>query len=99
MRKQTTAALCCTHIHLAKFRAGHVWNAVKAGEPLIQEGVIRIEKIQHAAVFANDIAKEKFSFLAHGLAERFVEFRKPFGIGLHNIDVFQLQPLTAKIFH
>ena len=44
-------------------------QAVMLGEAIVDEGVIAVEEIGDAAVFADDVGEEHFGLLPHGFAE------------------------------
>ena len=59
-----------------QFAAGHARDAIECGELLVRKGVIGIEQIEQAAIFANDRIEESDDFLALGGGQLVIELRK-----------------------
>ena len=70
---------------------------VVAGEPLVDERVLRVQELQDAAVLANDRREEEIRFLPHRLAEVVLEVGELVGVGLGGFERTSLQPLPAEL--
>lgn len=57
----------------AELGAFDAWDAVVAGEALIEEGVGGINQIEDAAVVTDECCEEELGLLLHGFAEGLVE--------------------------
>ena len=68
------------------------------GKALVDERVVGRKQIEQAAILAKDARHEKRRLGRERLPQRFVE-REDHRIGLHGLDVTQLQPLTGKVRH
>ena len=70
---QQAAAIRIGQRHLAELRAVDIRDAVVLRQALIEERVVRVQQIQHAAVFAQDVLEEQLGLLLEALAQAFVE--------------------------
>src|SRR5689334_23525000 len=61
--RQQPAAVGSLQRHAPEFIALHAFDAVKFGEPSIDETVVRIQKVEHAAVLPQDRSEEHTSEL------------------------------------
>ena len=87
------------HLHFHERLALHSGDPVVPREPLVHEGVIRADEIEHAAVFAHDRLEKHFRLAFHRRAQRPVPIREGFCVRLHDFQIAQLQPLTGEVFH
>ena len=78
-------------------RRRSVRNPVMPRQPLVDERVIGVQQIQHAAVFAHDALEEQLRLAAHGLAQVVVEIGKVSKSGLIVLQIAQEQPLAGEI--
>ena len=77
--------------------AVHVRNAVVLREPLVQERVVGLEQVEHAAVFAQDALEKQLGFAAERLAQVVVEIGKQPQVGRDRFEVAQVQPLLGEV--
>jgi hypothetical protein len=66
-------------------------------QPLVDEGVVRGEKIHHAAVVAEHAVDEHFHLAAERGPERAIESRVNEWVGLQRVHVANLQPLKREV--
>ena len=66
------------------------------GQPLVDERVVGVQQIDHAAVFMHDAAEEQLGLLAHRLPQIVVEIRERSGHRAPGLQRAQVQPLPAK---
>ena len=74
-------------------------DSVLLGQPLIQEGIIRVQKIRHRTVFLNHARHEHFNFRPHGLAQNIVEIRIDGGHRSLGLQGAQAEPLAGEVAH
>ena len=72
-------------------------DAVVAGQPLVDEGVIRVQQIDHAAIRRKLAVDEELGLAAHRVAQVLVELVEDVGVGRVLADVAQLEPLAGEI--
>ena len=65
-------------------------------EPLVDERVVRIQQIEHAAIFADEAVEEQFRLALHRAGERLVVLRVQQVVGEDLIEILQTQPLRCK---
>ena len=81
----------------AKAIAVDMGDAVMLGEALVEEGVVRLEQIEHAPVLAKHALDEKLRFLPEGLAQIVVEVREQAQVRRDRFQIAQMQPLRGEI--
>jgi hypothetical protein len=91
------AALRVAERDAAEPAAGHVWHAIVARQPLVQERVVRGQELADRAIVANLTLEEELGLLAERLAQRLVEFGKQVGVGHGVPEVAQLEPLRGEV--
>ena len=74
-------------------------DAVVPGQPLVDEGVIGVEELEHAPVLAEDRLAEPLGLLEHGLAERLVEVGEQLRVGRDVLEAPGLEPLGGEVVH
>ena len=84
--------------HASQLRPVDVLHAVMLSQPLIEIGVVGRQHVENAAVLAHDARKEQPGFVAERLSQLLVE-RKDHRVGLHRLDVAQVQPLPGEVGH
>src|SRR6202012_1469798 len=94
---QQTPASFIGDSHPAEVGSVDVRNAVMPRQPLVDEGVIRVQKIENTAVFPNKVAEEQIRLVPHGLAQIVVEVREGFEIRIDVLEIPQVQPLVGEI--
>ncbi len=67
----------------------HVRNAVVQGEPLVDEGVVGGQQLEHAAVLAQDAVEEELGLAMKRAAQRLVEIGEQQLVRLLRLDVAQ----------
>ena len=70
-----------------------------AREPLVEERVLRVEKLQDAAVLPHDALEEPLGLLAHRHAQVLIEVGKLLDVRLDVLERAELQPLSAELPH
>src|SRR4030095_5194964 len=78
-------------------RLAWVVDAVMPRQPLVDKGVIAVDKLQDAAVVAHDFLEEQLRFLDHRRPETVAEFREQFTVWRVCPQRLQLQPLNCEI--
>ena len=81
----------------AELASVDVRNAVVPRQTFIDEGVVGVQQVHHAAVFAHDALEEELRFLAHRLAQVVVEIGEDLRIGRGVLEVAQEQPLLGEV--
>jgi hypothetical protein len=81
----------------AEFAASHAGDAVVLGQTLIEVSEAAVQKIEDAAVFADNGGEEEFGFGAHGFAQAGVELGKLLRVRFEDVEVAELQPLAPEI--
>src|SRR5262249_19146752 len=76
LSQQTSARIVVAIDDLPEPAALHIWHAIMFGEPLVEERVIRRNKIERAPILLDDAAEEQLSLRAHRIPERFVKDRE-----------------------
>ena len=77
--------------------APDVLDAVVRGQPLIDERVVRAQKIHHAAVLVEDAVDEQLHLAAERHSERAIEGRISVRVGLQRIHIANLEPLEREV--
>ena len=95
---QQASAVGVADRNAPQLRSIDVLHAVVLGQPLIEIGVVGRQHLENAAVLAHDARKEQPGFVAERLSQLLVE-RKDHRVGLHGLDVAQVQPLPGEIGH
>ena len=67
------------------------------GEPLVDERVIGVEELQHAAVLVLDRLAEELGLLEHRRPQRLVEIREQNRVGREILELARLQPLSGEV--
>ncbi len=88
LAKKAAAAIVAA-LDAAEVWAANVRNAVVFREPLVDEGVICRQQIEHAAIFAQDAAREQLRFAAEPLPEILIEVALTFGVRKNGREISQ----------
>src|SRR6185369_8614503 len=72
-------------------------DAVVPRQPFVDERVIRRQKIEDAAVFADDAREQQFGLMPHRLTEVVVKVRESLRIANDVFEVSQIEPLAGKV--
>ena len=67
------------------------------GQPLVDEGVVGLQQIDHAAVFAHDALEEQLGLALEAAPQVVVEVGELVGVGLRVPNVPKVQPLTREV--
>ena len=78
--------------------ARHARNAVVLRQPLVDEGVVRIEELEQAAVLPHDRPEELLGLPAHRSSQVVVEPGESASIGRGLLEPAQLKPLAGEVF-
>ena len=97
MRKNPAAALGSAHVHAPELGPRDSRDAVKAGQALVEEGVIGVQQLEHAAVILDDIPNKQLGLAAHRLAQALVEHREALQVRPDHVDILELEPLPGEI--
>ena len=74
-----------------------VRDAVVLGQALVQERVVRLQQVEHAAILAHDALEQEFRLLAEGLPQVVVEVGEQAQVRGDRIQVPQVQPLAREV--
>ena len=96
---EQAAPILVAHRHAPELGAVNARDAVVLGEPLIDEGVVRIQQLADALVFAQHALDQELGLLPQRVAQIVVEIRERRRIRLDTRDVAQEQPLPGEIRH
>ena len=83
--------------HAPEPAAVDVRDPVVAGEPFVDERVVRGQQIQDAAVLVDDAVEQELDLAAKRVPQVVVEIRIDAGIRLHGVQRSQVQPLTREV--
>jgi hypothetical protein len=68
-----------------------------SGEALVDEGEVRVQKLQDAAVLPHDRIEEQLGLPEHGGPKRLVEVEEAAGVGRELLQGAGLQPLAGEV--
>ena len=94
---EDAATLRTGELHSPELRTGDTWDAVVAGQPVIQKRIIGVQELRHRLVLAQQVLKEQARFGFHGIAEIRTPIGELLGVGLDAVQVPRLEPLPGKI--
>ena len=94
---QDAAAIDVGQSNAPEVRPADVRDAVVVRQPLVHEGVVGGEQLEHAAIVAEDAAGEQLGFAAEPLPQVFVEVGVLSRIRQYRRKVAQEQPLPDKV--
>ena len=97
LRQQSAALASIGQRHAPEPASVDAGNAVVARELLVDEGVVGVQKLEHAPIVAKRAADEELGFTLEGIHQREVVVRIPLGIDDHFGDAAQVQPLRGEI--
>ncbi len=80
----------------AKRLADDAGDAVVSGQSLVDERVIRVEEIQHAAVLVRIDCAEEPRLLEHRRSQRFIEIGEEDRVGYELLELARLEPLGGE---
>ncbi len=69
------------------------------GQPLVGEGIVRVNEFQDAAILAQNGTEKHLRLPPHRLAQILVEVRKLFRVRHDQVQIAELQPLTGEVFN
>ena len=83
--------------HAPEVAAVHVRDAVVPREPLVDERVVGVHQVEHAAVLAHDAAEEQLGLALEGLAQVVVEVGEDEQVRIPVAQLAQEQPLAGEV--
>src|ERR1700704_3772840 len=72
-------------------------NAVMTRQAFVDEGIVRVQQIDEAAIVANGAADKQLRFPLEGLQKTEIVVGIPLRIDHHILDAAQIQPLGGEI--
>ena len=81
----------------AEVAAVHVRNAVVAGQPFVDEGVVGGQQVDHALIVAKLAGDEQLGLALERLPQVVVEHRERVHVGRGGLDVSQVEPLRREV--
>ena len=84
------------HWDAAEAAAANIRNPVVLGQRLVDESVVRVKQIDHAAIFAQDAFEQHLRLVPERLPQIVV---KSAGFGTGALQLPQVQPLVAEVGH
>ena len=97
MAEQAPALLAVRQRDAPEPRPVDAGDAVVACEPLVDEGVVGVEQIQHAAVLVQGAGQEQRGLLPERLDQVVVEVGERYRVAGHVLQVAQVQPLDGEV--
>ena len=94
---ENASALVRIQVDAAELGALHACNSIVLREALVQEGITRVQKLAHGPVPAQDVIEEQGRLGLHSVAQLGAPVGELLRIGLHHVEVAQLQPLAGEI--
>ena len=94
---QKSAPIFIGDRHSPEPAAVYVWNAVVAGQSFVDEGVVRRQQFEDAAVLAQDAAEKELRFSPHRLAQAVFEIGEEKALRLQRSQVAQVEPLSGEV--
>ena len=67
-------------------------------QAFVDERVVRVEELQHAAVLIADRLEEELCLREHRRSQRFVEVGEQGRVGREVLELARLQPLAGEVF-
>src|SRR5215468_9552851 len=95
-QQPATMAFGCER-HTAEPAAIHVGNSIVFCQPFIEEGIIRADQAEHAAILTQYAVEEELGFLPEGLPQVIIEVAINGVVRSDGIDIAQPQPLPGEI--
>jgi hypothetical protein len=83
-------------IHATEVAAAHVGQPVVARDALVDEGVVRGQQLEHAAVLAHDAVEEQLGLAPEAVRERRVVRGIQQRVRADLVEVLQPQPLRRE---
>jgi hypothetical protein len=68
-------------------------------QPLVDERVVGVHQVEHAAVLAHDALEKELGLALEGLSKVVVEIGEQLGVRHLAFEVAQMQPLSREIAH
>ena len=94
--QHAAATILLDPVHSLPIGAGE-GDAVVLGQRLIEEGVIRIHQLEHAAIVLEEVDVEASDFLLHRFAERLEGREVSFALLIERGDIANMQVLATKL--
>ena len=99
LAEQAAPHAVVAELDAAEVAAVDVRDAVVLGQALVQERVVRLQQVEHAAVLAQDALEQQLRLLAEGLPQVVVEVGEQAQVRGDRIQVAQVQPLAREVAH
>src|SRR5690242_3674045 len=96
--RENAAAWCATEGNLLEVVVALRFEGRKSiilREAVVHEGVVAVQKLQHAAVVLEDVLKVELGLPHHVVGDSAAEVREAFGIRRHQSHVSKLEPLAG----
>jgi len=77
--------------------SAHAGDPVMPREPLVEEGVFRVEEVEDAPILLDHILDEVLRLAAHRHPQVIVEVGKPLAIAGQRLERAKLEPLAAEL--
>jgi len=74
-----------------------VRDVVVLGQPLVDEGLVRRQQLEHAVDLASLAVEKQLHLTGHRLAQVRVEVGEGVGVGRHQRHVAEIEPLSAEV--
>ncbi len=84
-------------LHPAQLGPRHVGNPVMPRQALVDEGILPVDEVQNAAVFANHVGDERLGLAPHREPQIVFEIREALPVARDRLQRPELQPLPAEV--
>ncbi len=99
LAEQAAPHAVVAELDASEVAAVDVRDAVVLGQALVQERVVRLQQVEHAAILAQDALEQEFRLLSEGLPQVVVEVGEQAQVRSDRIQVAQVQPLAREVAH
>ena len=99
LAEQAAPHAVVAELDATELAAVDVRDAVVLGQALVQERVVRLQQVEHAAILAQDVLEQEFRLLAEGLPQVVVEVGEQAQVRGDRLQVAQVQPLAREVGH
>ncbi len=97
MAEQPAARTVGRQLHAPEVIAFDVRQAVVPRDAFVDERVVGVQELEHAAILAQHAREEELRLAPQALAQRVVEVRKNTLHRDHGVEVAQVQPLAREV--
>ena len=88
-----------TQPYAPEMRPIHVPDPIEARQPFVRERVVRRQQLLERAILTQLALEEQLGLAQEGVTEVVVEFGKRPRVGIHRLQVPDVEPLAAEICH